>query len=48
MNIPSLHFSYKRYLINTLREHFNLEGTPIIINARKRGERDEEEEGGQD
>jgi GTP-binding protein len=48
MNIPSLHFSYKRYLINTLREHFNLEGTPIIINTRKRGERDEEEEGGQD
>ncbi len=48
MNIPSLHFSYKRYLINTLREHFSLEGTPIVINARKRGERDEEEEGGQD
>jgi GTP-binding protein len=44
MNIPILHFSYKRYLINMLRESFNFEGTPIIINARRRGERDEEED----
>lgn len=46
MNIPSLHFSYKRYLTNILREQFNFEGSPIVIHARKRGERDEEEEGG--
>ena len=43
MNRPEgLHFSYKRYLANTLREHFDLEGTPIILSPRKRGEREEE------
>lgn len=47
MNIPIVHFSYKRYLINMLRESFNFEGTPIIINARRRGERDEEEDAGE-
>ena len=31
-----LHFSYKRYLENCLRERFNYEGTPIHIVARKR------------
>jgi len=44
MNIPIIHFSYKRYLANMLRESFGFEGTPIIINARRRGERDEEED----
>lgn len=35
MNRPnSLHFSYKRYLINTLRQTFGFSGTPIIIEAR--------------
>ena len=35
MNKPNLlHFSYKRYLINFLRENFNFEGTPIHIIAR--------------
>ncbi|WP_104713562.1 ribosome biogenesis GTPase Der [Helicobacter cetorum] len=35
MNRPkSLHFSYKRYLINTLRKEFNFLGTPLIINAK--------------
>jgi len=30
MNRPkALHFSYKRYLINKLRERFELEGTPV-------------------
>jgi len=44
MNRPaSLHFSYKRYLVNTLRDQFGFDGTPIIINARKRGERIEED-----
>ena len=40
MNFPSIHFSYRRYLANQLRESFNFEGTPIIITAKKRGERD--------
>ncbi len=31
-----LHFSYKRYLENCLRERFEFEGTPIHIIARKR------------
>jgi GTP-binding protein len=45
MNRPEgLHFSYKRYLTNQLRENFDLEGTPVILNAKKRGEREEEEE----
>jgi len=48
MNLPILHFSYKRYLINSLRESFNFEGTPIIISAKRRGERDEEEENSTD
>ncbi|MFP6182147.1 ribosome biogenesis GTPase Der [Helicobacter pylori] len=34
MNRPkALHFSYKRYLINTLRKEFNFLGTPLILNA---------------
>ena len=39
-----LHFSYLRYLTNQLREHFDLEGTPVILVPKKRGEREEEEE----
>lgn len=34
MNKPSLHFSYKRYLINFLRRNFDFSGVPIIILAR--------------
>ncbi|RVY38272.1 ribosome biogenesis GTPase Der [Helicobacter pylori] len=35
MNCPkALHFSYKRYLINTLRKEFNFLGTPLILNAK--------------
>jgi GTPase len=30
------HFSYQRYLVNQLREKFNLIGTPIRIHVRKR------------
>lgn len=45
MNKPrSLHFSYKRYLANQLRENFSLEGTPILIYPRAKGERDNERE----
>ncbi|WRG11898.1 ribosome biogenesis GTPase Der [Helicobacter pylori] len=35
MNRPkALHFSYKRYLINTLRKEFNFLGTPLILNSK--------------
>ncbi|MFP6085881.1 ribosome biogenesis GTPase Der [Helicobacter pylori] len=35
MNRPkALHFSYKRYLINTLRKEFNFLGTPLILNVK--------------
>ncbi len=45
MNRPEgLHFSYKRYLVNVLRENFDLEGTPVILSPRKRGERESEED----
>ena len=45
MNKPrSLHFSYKRYLANKLREVFNLEGSPILLYPRAKGERDNQEE----
>ncbi|WP_292661030.1 ribosome biogenesis GTPase Der, partial [Nitratifractor sp.] len=43
VNKPELlHFSYKRYLANVLREQFDFEGVPLEIVARKRGERSEE------
>jgi len=35
-NPELLHFSYKRYIENRLREAFNFEGTPIVILARER------------
>ena len=33
------HFSYERYLVNQIRSSFMLEGTPIRIIARERGEK---------
>lgn len=37
MNRPkSLHFSYKRYLMNQLRDYFDFSGTPIVIEAKKK------------
>ncbi|WP_297812887.1 ribosome biogenesis GTPase Der [uncultured Helicobacter sp.] len=43
MNRPkSLHFSYKRYLVNFLREQFDFSGTRVIFIAR--GKNDFEEE----
>lgn len=44
MNRPVLHFSYIRYLTNVLRENFDLEGTPIIIKPKHKGEKEEIEE----
>lgn len=34
------HFSYERYLINQLRKEFGLEGTPIRMIVRERGEKE--------
>ena len=45
VNKPNLlHFSYKRYLTNFLREQFDFTGVPIELIAQKRGERVEDEE----
>ena len=33
-----VHFSYERYLENKLRENFELEGTPIILQFKNRNE----------
>ena len=35
------HFSYQRYLENCLRNTFGLEGTPITLSIRQRGEKEE-------
>ena len=40
VNDPQLfHFSYQRYLENQIREHFGMEGTPIRLIVRERGEK---------
>ncbi|KAB7886823.1 ribosome biogenesis GTPase Der [Poseidonibacter ostreae] len=45
MNRPRLlHFSYKRYLINFLRDNFNFEGCPIHIIARGKNDKVGDEE----
>ncbi len=33
-----VHFSYERYLENKIRENFDFEGTPIVINFKSKGE----------
>lgn len=38
-NAQLFHFSYQRYLENRIREAFGLEGTPIRIIIRERGEK---------
>ncbi len=37
-NKTLIHFSYERYLENKLRESFDLEGTPIVLQFKNRGE----------
>lgn len=37
-DVRLFHFSYQRYLENQIRKTFGLEGTPIIISVRGRGE----------
>jgi len=40
MNRPEgLHFTYRRYLTNKLREAFNFEGTPVLFHARSKKQR---------
>ena len=36
-----LHFSYQRYLENCIRSTFGLEGTPIILSIREKGDKEE-------
>jgi len=38
-DVKLFHFSYMRYLENKLRETFGLEGTPIIIKGKQKGEK---------
>lgn len=39
MNKPKgLHFTYRRYLTNKLREAFNFSGTPLLFKAKKKGD----------
>ncbi len=35
------HFSYERYLVNQLRSNFDLEGTPVRVIAREKGDKEE-------
>ena len=35
------HFSYQRYLENCIRSTFNLEGTPIILSIREKGDKED-------
>lgn len=35
-----VHFSYERYIENKIRESFDFEGTPIVINFKNKGEQE--------
>lgn len=35
-----IHFSYERYLENKIRESFDFEGTPIVLNFKNKGEQE--------
>ena len=39
-NKELFHFSYERYLINQIRNNFGLEGTPIRVITREKGEKE--------
>jgi GTP-binding protein len=40
LNKPKgLHFTYRRYLANKMREAFDFSGTPLLFKAKKKGER---------
>ena len=40
-NKELFHFSYERYLVNQIRSNFDLEGTPVRIISREKGEEKE-------
>ena len=40
-NKELFHFSYERYLVNQIRKEFGLEGTPVRIIAREKGEKED-------
>ncbi len=39
-NKELFHFSYERYLVNQIRSNFDLEGTPVRIISREKGEKE--------
>ena len=41
-NKELFHFSYERYLTNQIRKEFGLEGTPVRMIAREKGDKKEE------
>ena len=42
VNDPQLfHFSYQRYLENCIRNVFGLEGTPVIMSIREKGDKED-------
>ena len=44
MNKPRLlHFTYRRYLTNKMREAFDFAGTPVLFKAKKKGSSDDRE-----
>lgn len=44
MNKPHLlHFTYRRYLTNKMREAFSFAGTPVLFKAKKKGSSDDDE-----
>ncbi|MGA1861609.1 ribosome biogenesis GTPase Der [Deferribacter thermophilus] len=39
VNYPeAVHFSYKRFIVNQIRENFGFKGVPLVVSYRKRGE----------
>ena len=40
-NKELFHFSYERYLVNQIRTNFGLEGTPIRVISREKGDKEE-------
>ena len=43
-NKELVHFSYERYLENTIRNNFDFTGTPITLQFKNRGSKDEDDE----
>jgi GTP-binding protein len=37
----AIHFSYRRFIVNRLRENFGFEGVPIVMRYRARRRRTE-------